>query len=42
MISDRDALNHYLQLLVALEYNIHTLQRQQRTIDMMVDMCVEV
>ena len=39
---DREALKHYFQILAALEHNTYMQSKQQRVLDMMVDMCVEV
>ena len=39
---DLSILTHYLQALSSLEYNSLVLNDQQRILDMMTDMCVEV
>ena len=40
--SSQEHLNYYFQLLAALEYNMQTIASQKKTLDMLVDLCIEV
>ena len=37
-----DSLARYLRILASLEYNEQMYKAQQKTLDMMVDMCADV